>query len=196
MHIISSQICTIFSYQKWTLYPLPGKHIISSSQKCTLYPLLKNSPYIIFSILYLLHRNSQFILYYKYAHYILFQEKNNLFYSYIIFSDKENISTSQKYTLYTLLRSAHYIISDIHYTLFSEMHIISTCHKYTLYPLLSTTSSFQKQTLYQLHRNIHYILYSEMHITHTHIPLHRNTHNNYFQIKTIYPLLRNTVYIH
>ena len=141
MHIISSQICTIFPYQKLTLYPLPEKHIISSSQKCTLYPLLKNSPYIIFSVLYLLHRNSHFTLYYKYAHYILLQEKNTLFYSYIIFSDKENISTSKKYTLYTLLRSAHYIISEKHYTLFPEMHIISSSHKLTLYSFLSTISS-------------------------------------------------------
>ena len=191
MHMISSQICTIFSYQKWILYPLPGKHIISSSQNCTLYPLLKNTPYIIFSVLYLLHRNSHFILYYKYAHYILFQEKT--LYSthrniYIIFSDKENISTSDKYTLYTLLRSAHYIISDIHYTLFSEMFIISSSHKYILYLFLRNTHYINFTEI------DNYILYSEMHITHC--ILFTGIHLNSFQIKTIYPLLRNTFYIH
>jgi len=171
-------------------------------QENTLYPLLRNAHYILFSKIYLIS-SSQYYIYFTeinilYStinmHIISSSRKNTLFYSYITFSDKENISPSQKYTLYTLLRSAHHIISDIHYTLFSEMHIISSSYKYTLYPLLSITSSSQKHTLYQLQRIRHYILYSEMHITHCII--FTGIHLNSFQIKTIYPLLRNTFYIH
>ena len=73
-------------------------HITFSSQITPLYSLNRNAHYILFqeNTLYRFHRNT-----------------------HIHFSDNQNISNSQKYTLYTLLRNAPYIQFSDKHTVFS-----------------------------------------------------------------------------
>ena len=115
MHIISSS-------QKNTLYPLKSnthhilfseKHIISSSHKYTLYPLLSIISSFQINTLYPLHRN---------AHYILFQE--NTQHLLILYSIQK--CTSHINTQYPLFKFKQYI-------LFSDKHNISFSHVYTVY---------------------------------------------------------------
>ena len=135
MHIISFQIYTILSSQKCTLYPLPtNTHYIHFS---VLHPLFRNRHYINFTEIYIIDSTQN-------AHYTLYPlHKNTLKF----FSDKDNISTSQKYILYTLIKMhfshKHTISSIQNYILLSDKHDKSfSAHNksfsqiYTVYHLL------------------------------------------------------------
>ena len=121
MHIISSS--------RKTHYPRSEINIISSSQINTINP----SPQI-----------NTICPFHRYTQCIIFSDRHTIssfqIYTYLL-SDKHTISTSQKLTLYILLRNAHYI-------LFSDKHTISSSQKYT-YPLSDkhTISTSQKYTL-------------------------------------------------
>ena len=125
MHIISSS--------RKTHYVLFTGILISSFQINTICPFHRNTQHVLYSEMHIISTSQKYSLYtlLRNAHYILFQE-NTLYplhgNTYILFSDKHTISTSQKYTLYTILRNAHYI-------LFSDKHTIFSSQKCTLYPI-------------------------------------------------------------
>ena len=93
---------TTSSFQINALYPLVRNthyilysemHIISTSQINTLYPLQRNTHYILFSEIHIIFSSQKCTLY------PLLRNKH-----YILFSDKHNMSFSQIYTVYHLLR--------------------------------------------------------------------------------------------
>jgi hypothetical protein len=147
MHIITSQIYTIFSYQNWTLYPLLGKHTIFSYQKCTLYPLLTNSHYILFSQIHIIY-SSQYYIYFTEIH-IIYSSKNMQIVSssrnthYILFTGI-HLSSFQIKKIFPLHRRTHYIV-------YSEMDFSQKL----------TISSFEKNIISSSHN---YIYYTEIHV--------------------------------
>ena len=123
-----SQIYTVYHLLRQTHYILFSDiQTISTSQKYTLYTVLRNAHYILFSdnTLYSLHRNAQYILFQENTLYPLHRNTH-----YILL---------KKYTLYPLLRKTHHI-------LLKEIHILSSCHKYIF--------SFQINTLYPVRINL------------------------------------------
>ena len=110
------------------------RHIISSSQKCTLYPLLKNLRYILSSEMYIISSS----------------QINTINPSQI-----NTICPLQRYTQYIIFPDRH-TISSFQYTnciLFTEIHISSF-----------QINTLQKSTLYTLLRNAHCIHFSDKHI--------------------------------
>jgi hypothetical protein len=145
MHIVSS-------FYKYTLYPLLSN--ISTSQINTLYPLHRNTHYMHYSEMHILYYFKPYYkLYYKNAHYILFQE-NTLYphhrNTHIHFSDKHNKSFS----------------ADKHNMSFSQIYIFTDRHTISsIYSLHRNTHNFSEKTLYFLHINAQYILFTELNTT-------------------------------
>ena len=134
MHIMSSsQIYTIFS-----------------SQKCTLYPLLTNTHYIPFSViyppkytLYTLFRNALLLS----THYILFSEIN-----IISFSQMNSISSFHRYAQCIIFPDRHRCTKNI----FSSHKYTSSFQINPLYPICTKTHYItQKCTIYPLIRYSH-----------------------------------------
>ena len=99
---------------------------------------------------------------------------------HILFSDKHNTSTSQKFTLHTLLRNTLYpLLREILYILLTEMHIISSSRKthYILFSEINIISSSQVNTLNPsrqikrytkcIRRQKQYIIFSDIKIIYT-----------------------------
>ena len=164
-------------------------HIISSSEKYTLYPLHKNAHYILVTEMHIISASqintinpspqiNTICPFHRYTLYLLPWYNNYIlctFIHYILYSDKRPIFSCQVTKLFPFLRyTNHILFSDKPTIFYTEMHIISSSRKthYNLFSERHITSSSeiinisfsQKYTLYPLLRITYYILFSEIHI--------------------------------